>query len=152
MLLFQVLDLIKEVCEDPPDASCTGLDEDELELSDLSGYHSDSESCVMTSGNSPFISKEARYNFLSRSGEESAAITFATRPATLRCQRQMSCTVTLFTYSKKEVLSKQHRFHLKLKQRPQQEQQEDKVVVSKWKLVSFCTSLVNTDDRISRRN
>ena len=31
-------------------------------------YHSDSESCVMTSGNSPFISKEARYNFLTRSG------------------------------------------------------------------------------------
>ena len=36
--------------------------------SDISGYHSDSESAVMTSGNSPFISKEARYSFLSRSG------------------------------------------------------------------------------------
>ncbi|CAB4067273.1 unnamed protein product [Lepeophtheirus salmonis] len=59
----QVLDLMKEV-------SATERIEDEVEenLSDISGgYHSDSESCVMTSGNSPFISKEARYNFLSRS-------------------------------------------------------------------------------------
>ena len=38
--------------------------------SDISGYHSDSESAVMTSGNSPFISKEARYSFLSRSGKK----------------------------------------------------------------------------------
>ena len=36
--------------------------------SDYSGYHSDSDSTVMMSGNSPFISKSARYNFLSRSG------------------------------------------------------------------------------------
>lgn len=53
-------------------ASAHGLatvhEEDGGNLSDISGYHSDSESCVMTSGNSPFISKEARYNFLSRSG------------------------------------------------------------------------------------
>ena len=55
---------MKEVSEDK---------EDELEGgggdgSDISGYHSDSESAVMTSGNSPFISKEARFSFLSRSG------------------------------------------------------------------------------------
>ncbi len=52
---------MKEVSEDL---------EEEGEGSDISGYHSDSESAVMTSGNSPFISKEARYSFLSRSGEE----------------------------------------------------------------------------------
>ena len=46
-----------------------GLEGEEGEHSDISGYHSDSESCVMTSGNSPFISKEARYNFLTRSGK-----------------------------------------------------------------------------------
>ena len=44
-------------------------DKDEGESSDISGYHSDSESAVMTSGNSPFISKEERYNFLTRSGK-----------------------------------------------------------------------------------
>lgn len=55
---------MKEVAEDKDD------DEDvEGNASDISGYHSDSESAVMTSGNSPFISKEARYSFLSRSGE-----------------------------------------------------------------------------------
>ena len=37
---------------------------------DYSGYHSDSDSTVMMSGNSPFISKSARYNFLSRSGRK----------------------------------------------------------------------------------
>ena len=56
---FQVLELMKEVSEDL---------EEEGEGSDISGYHSDSESAVMTSGTSPFISKEARYSFLSRSG------------------------------------------------------------------------------------
>ena len=74
---LQVLDLIKELCEDSKDGSTADLFDDDLyEGGDLSGlngdlsagYHSDSESCVMTSGNSPFISKEARYNFLSRSG------------------------------------------------------------------------------------
>ncbi len=66
------MDLIKELCEDNKDSSAADLFDDDVagEASDLStGYHSDSESCVMTSGNSPFISKEARYNFLSRSGE-----------------------------------------------------------------------------------
>ena len=51
---------MKEVSEDK--------DEEEGDGSDISGYHSDSESAVMTSGNSPFISKEARFSFLSRSG------------------------------------------------------------------------------------
>ena len=55
---------MKEVAEDNEDH------EDEAgNGSDISGYHSDSESAVMTSGNSPFISKEARYSFLSRSGK-----------------------------------------------------------------------------------
>ena len=44
-------------------------DDDDETLSN--GYHSeDNESCVMTSGNSPYISKEARYSFLSRSGKK----------------------------------------------------------------------------------
>lgn len=47
-----------------------GHDEEELEdSSDVSGYHSDSDSAIMASGNSPFFSKSARYNFLSRSGK-----------------------------------------------------------------------------------
>lgn len=41
--------------------------EDEGHTSDLSPYQSDSDSAVMMSGNSPFITKEQRYNFLSRS-------------------------------------------------------------------------------------
>ena len=81
IIALQVLDLIKELCEDSKDGSTADLFDDDLfeaggsgDLSGLNGgdlsagYHSDSESCVMTSGNSPFISKEARYNFLSRSG------------------------------------------------------------------------------------
>ena len=62
--LFQVLDLMKEVSEEKDI-------EEEGDGSDISGYHSDSESAVMTSGNSPFISKEARFSFLSRSGKTS---------------------------------------------------------------------------------
>ena len=52
--------------------------EDEGHNSDHSPYHSDSDSAVMLSGNSPFISKAARYNFLSRSVrfEESKVIDF----------------------------------------------------------------------------
>ena len=40
-------------------------DDDDENLS----YHSDSDSTVMMSGNSPFVSKAARYNFLSRSSK-----------------------------------------------------------------------------------
>ena len=70
LFFYQVLDLIKEVSEDKDDLDdVVGEVNGEGNTSDISaGYHSDSESCVMTSGNSPFISKEARYNFLSRSG------------------------------------------------------------------------------------
>ncbi|XP_046382270.1 uncharacterized protein LOC124153215 [Ischnura elegans] len=52
----QVLQMMKEVAEDEDDDS-----------SDISGYHSDSDSAIMMSGNSPYISKRARYNFLTRS-------------------------------------------------------------------------------------
>jgi hypothetical protein len=52
---FQVLELMKEVAEDE-------------DSSDISGYHSDSDSAIMMSGNSPYVSKRARHNFLSRSG------------------------------------------------------------------------------------
>ena len=44
-------------------------EEEENASSDISGYHSDSDSTVMMSGNSPFVSKSVRYNFLSRSGK-----------------------------------------------------------------------------------
>lgn len=56
--ILQVLELMKEVADEG---------EDEGNTSDLSPYHSDSDSAVMMSGNSPFISKAQRYNFLSRS-------------------------------------------------------------------------------------
>ena len=56
---------MKEVSEDKEN----DVDDEIGNGSDISGYHSDSESAVMTSGNSPFISKEARYSFLSRSGK-----------------------------------------------------------------------------------
>ena len=52
LALFQVLDLMKEVAEDKDNVD----EEDGGNGSDISGYHSDSESAVMTSGNSPFIS------------------------------------------------------------------------------------------------
>ena len=63
--MFQVLELMKEVKEEEEEEE---EEEVEEENSDISGYHSDSDSTVMMSGNSPFISKTARYNFLSRSG------------------------------------------------------------------------------------
>jgi hypothetical protein len=44
--------------------------EDEEDSSDISGYHSDSDSAIMMSGNSPYVSKRARYNFLSRSSKK----------------------------------------------------------------------------------
>ena len=47
-IIFQVLELMREVREEV---------EDEGQHSDLSPYHSDSDSAVMMSGNSPFISK-----------------------------------------------------------------------------------------------
>lgn len=56
LVLLQVLELMKEVTEDDEDSS------------DISGYHSDSDSAIMMSGNSPYVSKRARYNFLTRSG------------------------------------------------------------------------------------
>jgi hypothetical protein len=62
VFLFQVLQLIREVAND------TDV-EDEEDSSDISGYHSDSDSAVIMSGNSPFLSKRVRYNFLRRSGE-----------------------------------------------------------------------------------
>jgi len=49
--------------------------EDEEDSSDMSGYPSDSDSAIMMSGNSPYISKTARYNFLSRSGKKTVFIT-----------------------------------------------------------------------------
>ena len=61
---------MKEVSEegDPFDQAAVAAAAEGSDNSDYSGYHSDSDSTVMMSGNSPFISKSARYNFLSRSG------------------------------------------------------------------------------------
>ena len=50
------------------EVSSDEVEEDDEGSSDVSGYHSDSDSTVMASGNSPFVPKSARYNFLSRSG------------------------------------------------------------------------------------
>ena len=63
---------MKEVSEEGVEASATenAVNSDGSGSSDYSGYHSDSDSTVMMSGNSPFISKSARYNFLSRSGKK----------------------------------------------------------------------------------
>jgi len=50
---------------------------------DSNGYHSDEanstecDSTVMVSGNSPFVPKSARYNFLQRSGECAVTINAA---------------------------------------------------------------------------
>ena len=82
-----MIDLMKEVSEDRRRGSSV-IREDESGFPDYpdsedenadknpggsgsgsGGYHSDSDSTVMMSGNSPFISKDARYNFLQRSGE-----------------------------------------------------------------------------------
>ena len=60
--LSQVLELMREVKEEEEEEASE-------DSSDISGYHSDTDSTVMMSGNSPFISKTARYNFLSRSGQ-----------------------------------------------------------------------------------
>ena len=64
-MLTQVLELMREVSTDQGRDAEEDATEDS---SDVSGYHSDSDSAVMASGNSPFVSKSARYNFLSRSG------------------------------------------------------------------------------------
>ncbi|KAK9501800.1 hypothetical protein O3M35_012467 [Rhynocoris fuscipes] len=40
---------------------------DDEDSSDISGYHSDSDSAIMMSGNSPYVTKRARHNFLTRS-------------------------------------------------------------------------------------
>ena len=80
LYFLQVLDLMKEVNEDALEPNIAGsannLNSDGGGSSDNSGYHSDSDSTVMMSGNSPFISKSARYNFLSRSGKSILMICF----------------------------------------------------------------------------
>ena len=54
-----MLELIREVKED----------EEEERSSDISGYHSETDSAIMMTGNSPFVTKNARTNFLQRSGQ-----------------------------------------------------------------------------------
>ena len=52
-----------------------GINNDEIDVHDNDeeednvNYHSDSDSTIMMSGNSPFVSKAARYNFLCRSSK-----------------------------------------------------------------------------------
>ena len=94
-IFLQVLDLMQEVSEDEepgcgsinaPLASgkaavSSGLGSSvssgpeggssSLNPEDEVSCHSDSDSTIMMSGNSPFISKAARYNFLSRSSKRS---------------------------------------------------------------------------------
>ena len=59
--------MIKETLEEDGEFLAP-LDDDD-DSSDVSGYHSDSDSAIMMSGNSPFVSKNARFNFLTRSGK-----------------------------------------------------------------------------------
>ena len=63
--------MLREATEEVGGAAAV---EEEEAGSDVSGYHSDSDSAVMMSGNSPFVSKHARFNFLTRSGEYSALL------------------------------------------------------------------------------
>ena len=56
--------MLKEAVEEDGEPTI-GEDEE----SDVSGYHSDSDSAIMMSGNSPYVTKHARFNFLTRSGE-----------------------------------------------------------------------------------
>ena len=67
---------MKEVTEETEEdenisSDISGDDHDQVNYNNdvVSGYHSDSDSTVMMSGNSPFVSKTARYNFLTRSGQ-----------------------------------------------------------------------------------
>ncbi|XP_060880536.1 uncharacterized protein LOC132952291 [Metopolophium dirhodum] len=62
----QVLEFMKEVAEDE-------------DSSDISGYHSDSDSAIMMSGNSPYVTKRARHNFISRSVRSSSNHSTRTR-------------------------------------------------------------------------
>ena len=62
---MQVLDMLREVMEE----SGWEFTADEDDGSDVSGYHSDSDSAIMMSGNSPYVTKHARFNFLTRSGK-----------------------------------------------------------------------------------
>ena len=75
------MDLMQEASEDRrststlthtnPKVNGTNSVESDEEEDNSGGYHSDqSDSTVMMSGNSPFISASARYNFLQRSGKE----------------------------------------------------------------------------------
>lgn len=65
-IMFKVLELIREIKEEEEEVAEPG--------SDISGYHSDSDSAIMMSGNSPFVSKNARSNFLLRSGKKKTRI------------------------------------------------------------------------------
>lgn len=79
---------MKEVAAADP-----GQEDDDLEEgSDVSaGYHSDSDSAVMASGNSPFVSKSARYHFLSRSGAQIICFLFALLVTSLQISTTLVC-------------------------------------------------------------
>ncbi|XP_047468775.1 uncharacterized protein LOC125024996 [Penaeus chinensis] len=66
----QVLEMLKEAMEE--DGGHATMEEDDG--SDVSGYHSDSDSAIMMSGNSPYVSKHARFNFLTRSVRDRARV------------------------------------------------------------------------------
>jgi hypothetical protein len=66
---MQVLELIREVKED----------EEEERNSDISGYHSETDSAIMMTGNSPFVTKNARTNFLQRSGAYNPSLSHCNR-------------------------------------------------------------------------
>uniref|UniRef100_T1IEX4 Mitochondria-eating protein n=1 Tax=Rhodnius prolixus TaxID=13249 RepID=T1IEX4_RHOPR len=94
----QVLELMKEV----------GDDEDS---SDISGYHSDSDSAIMMSGNSPYVTKRARHNFLTRSRSTTDWEWSPTKSNTCRSvvstEREPTITVPDTTSHQNEVASLQ---------------------------------------------
>lgn len=76
--------------------------EDEGDSSDISGYHSDSDSAIMMSGNSPYVSKRARYNFLTRSGKSPPLRVFFFHGLRLRVKtlfRILQCALVVKTAS-----------------------------------------------------
>ena len=58
----------KEI-ESNKNQTCIQQNEDDEDEEESLSYHSDSDSTIMMSGNSHFVSKAARYNFLSRSSK-----------------------------------------------------------------------------------
>ncbi|XP_069166282.1 uncharacterized protein [Procambarus clarkii] len=88
-----VLEMLKEAVEEDGGAPGGGGDDDDG--SDVSGYHSDSDSAIMMSGNSPYVTKHARFNFLTRSVRDRARVgQRSSLPFTTACHVSASSRVS----------------------------------------------------------